>query len=475
MKKTVLAALMFAALIVLLVPTLATAEGGERGWLYRDRLEIGRALIEVQSTNWPEIIPYYTHDIEYHDAIVDIYGIETMTAFFARMFANSPNLVTTIEDETLIGGTYTASWTMAGDFAGVPYEAKGVSIIKFRGWTRKVYYQRDYYTEGDIMASIPGLDEAIWGFRTYYRCAVDPTFDCPLAGTARYSAPELSVSTDSASPDDEAEARGRGLRWLRRRRMEIGRSLVEINADNWQSLLQYYAPDIEYHDPIVDIYGFETMVEFLGRLYASSPNLVTTVEDETLLGGIYMATWTMTGDFDGVPFSAKGMSVVKFGRWSTRVKYSRDYYTEGDIMINIPGLDEAVQGFRVFYRCAVDPTFDCPLEGQALAGLDGDQSRSDVLPSVGGFKLEQNVPNPFNPVTEIAFQVPSGGAEMSLRIYDVSGRLVRTLVDGYEPSGARSVSWDGTNDTGEKVASGMYTYRLTSPSFTESRKMLLLK
>ena len=473
MKKTVLVFLALASISMLLIPTVANAEGGERGWLYRDRLEIGRALIEVQSTNWPSIMPYYTNDIEYHDAIVDIYGIETMTAFFAQMFANSPNLVTTIEDETLVGGIYSATWTMAGDFAGVPYEAKGVSIIKFRGWSRKVYYQRDYYTEGDIMASIPGLDEAIGGFRTYYRCAVDPTFDCPLNSTARQIASETHPAEDVVGPD-ESEAKRRGRWWLRRRRMEIARSLVEINADNWQSLLGYYAPDIEYHDPIVDIYGIETMTEFLARLYSSSPNLITTVEDETLRGGIYTATWTMVGDFDGVPFSAKGMSVVKFPRWSTRVNYSRDYYTEGDIMINIPGLDEAVQGFRVFYRCAVDPTFDCPLENPALAGLAGEQTRSDEM-AAAGLKLRQNVPNPFNPVTEIAFQVPDGGMNVSLRIYDVSGRLVRTLVDGYEPSGARSVSWDGTNDAGGKVASGMYTYRLTAPSFTESRKMLLLK
>jgi len=475
-KRIVLASLVLLSAVLLLVPAVANADDGERGSLYRDRLEIGRALIEVQSTNWPEILPYYTDDVEYHDAIVDIYGIDTMTAFFARMFGNSPNLVTTIEDETLRRGIYTATWTMAGDFAGVPYVAKGVSIIKFRGWSRKVYYQRDYYTEGDIMASIPGLDEAIGGFRTYYRCAVDPTFDCPLTGTMSYDrvGDDLLVETLDTDLDAEEEGRGRGRWWLRRRRMQIARSLVEINADNWQSLLRYYAQDIEYHDPIVDIYGKETMTEFLGRLYGSSPNLVTTVEDESLVGGIYSATWTMAGDFDGVPFSAKGMSVVKFRRWSTRVNYSRDYYTEGDIMINIPGLDEAVQGFRVFYRCAVDPTYDCPLENPALAGLEDDQTRSDGMVAAG-FKLQQNVPNPFNPVTEVAFQVPDGGANMSLRIYDVSGRLVRTLVDGYQPSGAGSVSWDGTNDAGAKVASGMYTYRLTAPTYTESKKMLLLK
>ena len=84
---------------------------------------------------------------------------------------------------------YTATWTMRGVFiadhsnplnSGVPYEAKGMSIIKFRDKSTDVYYQRDYYTEGDIMTAIPGLDQAVGGFRTFYLCAVDPTFVCPL-------------------------------------------------------------------------------------------------------------------------------------------------------------------------------------------------------------------------------------------------------------------------------------------------------
>jgi hypothetical protein len=75
---------------------------------------------------------------------------------------------------------YTATWTMYGAFNGVPYEAKGMSILKFRTRETQVYYQKDYYTEGDIMINIPGLDDPTLAFRTYYRCFVDPTFDCPF-------------------------------------------------------------------------------------------------------------------------------------------------------------------------------------------------------------------------------------------------------------------------------------------------------
>jgi len=147
---------------------------------------------------------------------------------------------------------------------------------------------------------------------------------------------------------------------LRRAQMKVGRQLVELSAENWTAVLPYLAGNYEYHDPIVDIYGPGTMAEFLGRLFAGSSDLYTTVEDETLVGGVYMATWTMAGMFNGAPFSAPGMSIVKFVDGTLQSYYSRDYYTEGDVMLGVPQLSEAVVGFRTYYRCAVDPTFVCP-------------------------------------------------------------------------------------------------------------------
>jgi hypothetical protein len=150
------------------------------------------------------------------------------------------------------------------------------------------------------MSNIPGFDEAILGFRTYYRCAVDPTFDCPLELATADALPEIEPLVDSPASDKYGRSI-RSLIRLRRDRLEIGRALVEINAANWQSLLPYYTDDYEYHDPIVDIYGFDTLVPFFARLFASSPDLVTTVEDEMLIGGVYTATWTMVGSSTACP------------------------------------------------------------------------------------------------------------------------------------------------------------------------------
>jgi hypothetical protein len=89
-------------------------------------------------------------------------------------------------------------------------------------------------------------------------------------------------------------------------------------------------------------------------------------------------------------------------------------------------------------------------------------------------RLAQNHPNPFNPSTLISYTVPSR-AHVTLRIYSTSGALVRTLIDEQSPAGTREVTWDGTSDAGESVASGVYIYRLRAGPGSRSHKMTLLK
>jgi len=88
--------------------------------------------------------------------------------------------------------------------------------------------------------------------------------------------------------------------------------------------------------------------------------------------------------------------------------------------------------------------------------------------------LRQNFPNPFNPATKIEFGI-AAPAQVVLRIYDASGRLVRTLVDDALPAGKYSAFWDTRNARGGTVASGIYFYRLDAGAYTETRKMTLLR
>lgn len=90
------------------------------------------------------------------------------------------------------------------------------------------------------------------------------------------------------------------------------------------------------------------------------------------------------------------------------------------------------------------------------------------------FQLKQNYPNPFNPTTNIEFRI-SHYKFVELTVLDISGRLVKTLVNENRQAGAYATQWDATNEVGEKVASGVYFYRLKTGSFLETRKMLLIR
>jgi flagellar hook assembly protein FlgD len=89
--------------------------------------------------------------------------------------------------------------------------------------------------------------------------------------------------------------------------------------------------------------------------------------------------------------------------------------------------------------------------------------------------LRGNVPNPFNPMTRIRYELPETGA-VTLEVFDLTGRLVRVLRNGVkEGPGLQSVSWDGTDGAGRSVASGVYLYRLNMGSHSESRRMVLVR
>ncbi|MFQ6094150.1 MAG: cohesin domain-containing protein, partial [bacterium] len=94
------------------------------------------------------------------------------------------------------------------------------------------------------------------------------------------------------------------------------------------------------------------------------------------------------------------------------------------------------------------------------------------------FVLSQNYPNPFNPFTTIDYAIPQTSSDYSrvlLKIYNLKGQLIRTLVDEEKGPGYFSVMWDGRNSLGEAVSSGIYFYTLTVRDYRETKKMIILK
>jgi len=98
----------------------------------------------------------------------------------------------------------------------------------------------------------------------------------------------------------------------------------------------------------------------------------------------------------------------------------------------------------------------------------------EIAPVPGKFELFQNYPNPFNQFTQIGFTLENP-AFVDLTIYDLLGRKVKTLVSENLPTGYKSVLWDGTDESGKEVASGIYLYELKAGDFSMSKKLVLLK
>jgi parallel beta-helix repeat protein len=90
------------------------------------------------------------------------------------------------------------------------------------------------------------------------------------------------------------------------------------------------------------------------------------------------------------------------------------------------------------------------------------------------YSLGQNFPNPFNPETKIRYQL-SENADVSLKIFDINGRLVRVLVNDFQDTGEKEVTWDGKDTIGRSMSSGIYFYRLETGQYSFTKRMVLLK
>lgn len=107
---------------------------------------------------------------------------------------------------------------------------------------------------------------------------------------------------------------------------------------------------------------------------------------------------------------------------------------------------------------------------------------ADLINFVGGnqgtiideFQLKQNYPNPFNPATTIEYTLPRAGY-VKIRIYDVLGREIISLFDGYKDAGNHKLVWEGKDNSGNQVASGLYFYQMLAGNFNAVKKLLLQK
>jgi hypothetical protein len=143
----------------------------------------------------------------------------------------------------------------------------------------------------------------------------------------------------------------------------------------------------------------------------------------------------------------------QYGQASARVTTAYEpYFSHSHITVEVE--DVTVGPVTVYWKCR--------------AGVDG----SGDYPAVTA--LYENSPNPFGDLTEIGYSVEAG-ADVRLEIFDVAGRAVRTLVPGWASPGRHAVSWDGADDRGAAMPSGIYYVRMAEPAVSAARAIALLR
>lgn len=132
----------------------------------------------------------------------------------------------------------------------------------------------------------------------------------------------------------------------------------------------------------------------------------------------------------------------------------------------------AVTRFKGYYDNA-DKTPELIQSIQEQVLVTDVAENSPELPT--GFALQQNYPNPFNAGTVIMYEIPANAGSFELSIYDIQGRYVRSLVSGTKSPGSYTAVWNGQDDRGQEVSSGVYVYRLSTGAQNIARKLIYLK
>jgi hypothetical protein len=213
--------------------------------------------------------------------------------------------------------------------------------------------------------------------------------------------------------------------------------------------------EIEYADPVAYVTGDRPFIPALadldgdGDLDLAVPGLLS--DDVTVLVNQGQGTFALGARFavDPGPVSVQ----------------AADFDGDGDLDLAVAS---SIADNLTLYRNA-SPVL--PLANAAGGTSGGEMSASRQLAAKD---LAQNVPNPFNPATEISFQLERPG-QVLLVVFNSSGKVVRTLVNEYRSAGPHIVAWDGTTDAGDKAPSGTYFYRLTTDDTVELRRMTLLR
>jgi hypothetical protein len=186
-------------------------------------------------------------------------------------------------------------------------------------------------------------------------------------------------------------------------------------------------------------------------------------------------SWTVLNEFPvdhSVNAMASKSNVLYVGTGSTLsgVYYTTDLITWIDFSTGLESYDYSVSQLAatdeyLYKTGGTINSYQIP-----LPELDTHWERTQLVE----FTLSQNYPNPFNPVTAIHYDLPED-ALVNITIYDMMGRIVKTMVNSRQNAGFKSIQWNATNNAGQPVSAGLYLYTIQAGAFRQTKKMVMLK
>lgn len=233
---------------------------------------------------------------------------------------------------------------------------------------------------------------------------------------------------------------------------------------NWVNIVEYIGGSPENpasYSPITQVFFPNDRTDAFNLVTRDSAGVITQYRTQAANGPQFSSKFAFLGDVD-----KDGRNEVALGfqgQSDSLITFTERFNPADGTYVLVPGTRKAVANTqRVFMRVL----------SAGAAGI-GIANERVVIPT--DYILEQNYPNPFNPSTSIRFVLPIDKA-ISVTVYDVSGRVVKTLVNNQVYSqGAHEVQWDGTTDGGAAAASGTYLYTLEFGNFAQTKTMVLLK
>lgn len=282
--------------------------------------------------------------------------------------------------------------------------------------------------------------------------------------------------------------------------------LIKDNYSNPNQVISFKTRFVRWRDAG----AYTSFVGLITRLEMTDPEESLPDADPTTMPGYALVLFPLSkmfiiGKYQGemamLQPGGEGWTVLGQGAYAFelevdyRVKY---YLKEGDLKVKIwEGEPEDEPADWLLEGVDPEPRVTGTFTGWGVIGAppttadlsDGDQMILDDIEVWGfgpvavdqtpqatpaDFRLSQNYPNPFNPETQISFALPEMNTT-KLVVYNTQGQAVRTLVNSSLAAGTHSVSWNGLDENGQSVASGLYIYQLTSGNLTQTKRMVFMK